>query len=125
METALLKVRSDVLRAIDNEEITCMTLLDLSAVFHKVDRNVLLNCLEKLFGICKVSLAGVNSYLSGRTKKEAVSDLSTDLGATSDPVTLTFGVHKVSPWSHFLYSVHHPTGTNLQETWDNLSDAHG
>ena len=46
-ETALLKVRSDVLRAVDNQEITCLVLLDLSAEFDTVDHQVLLNCLEK------------------------------------------------------------------------------
>ena len=47
METALLIVRSDVLRAIDDQEITCLVLLDLSAAVDTVDHHVLLNHLEK------------------------------------------------------------------------------
>ena len=42
IETALLKVPDDMLRALDNQEIMCLVLLDLSAAFHMVDHGILL-----------------------------------------------------------------------------------
>ena len=47
MVTAFLKVRSVVFRATDNQEITCLVLLDFPAAFDTVDHHVLLNHLEK------------------------------------------------------------------------------
>ena len=37
MEMALLKVKTDILRALDNQEVTCLVLLDLSVAFDMVD----------------------------------------------------------------------------------------
>ena len=42
-ETALLKVREDILQAIDHREVTCLVLLDLSAAFDTVDHQLSLN----------------------------------------------------------------------------------
>ena len=48
-ETALLKVKTDIIKAMDNQEITCLILLDLLAAFDAVDHTILLNKLEKNF----------------------------------------------------------------------------
>ena len=42
-ETALLKVKTDIIKAMDSQEITCLILLDLSAAFDTVDHTILLN----------------------------------------------------------------------------------
>ena len=42
-ESGLLKVKSDLLHAMDNQELTCLLLLDLSAAFDTVDHDLLLN----------------------------------------------------------------------------------
>ena len=42
-ESALLKVKSDLLHAMDNQEVTCLVLLDLSVAFDSVDHDPLLN----------------------------------------------------------------------------------
>ena len=42
-ESALLKVKSDLLYAMDNQEVICLVLLDLSAAFDTVDHDLLLN----------------------------------------------------------------------------------
>ena len=50
-ETALVKVKADILKAMDNQEVTCLVLLDLSATFDMVDHKILLDRLENHFGI--------------------------------------------------------------------------
>ena len=42
-ESALLKVKSDLVHAMDNQEVTCLVLLDLSVAFDTVDHDLLLN----------------------------------------------------------------------------------
>ena len=49
-ETALIKVKADLLNAIDNKEVVCLVLLDLSAEFDTVDHQILLERLKKMFG---------------------------------------------------------------------------
>ena len=49
-ETALLKIKSDILQMIDSGEVVCMTLLDLSAAFDTVSHELLLNHLKFRFG---------------------------------------------------------------------------
>ena len=89
-ETALLKVKMDIIKAIDNQEITCLVLLDLSAAFDTIDHSILLNRLETTFGIKDTTLKWTASYLTGRTQKVVIGDFGTDLGVISDPVTLIF-----------------------------------
>ena len=48
-ETALFKVKADILKAMDNQEVTCLVLLDLSATFDTVDHKILLERLENYF----------------------------------------------------------------------------
>jgi hypothetical protein len=50
-ETAILKVLSDLHMAVDRGDFRILVLLDLSAAFDTVDRNVLLQRLEKAFNI--------------------------------------------------------------------------
>ena len=91
-ETKLLKIKSDVLKVMDERGIVCLLLLDLSAAFDTVDHTILLD--HKCFGIDGTVLAWIDSYLSNRTQCVANGNLDLD-GATSYPVSLTFGVHKV------------------------------
>ena len=45
-ESALLKVKSDLLHVLDKQEVTCLVLLDLSTVFDTADHDLLLNRLH-------------------------------------------------------------------------------
>ena len=105
-ETALLKVRTDIIKAMDHQEITYLILLDLSAVFNTVDHTILLNGLETNFGIKDTALKWIVSFLNGRTQNVAICDFGTDLGATSDPVTLTFGVPQGSVLGPILFTLY-------------------
>ena len=46
METAVLKVKSGLLTAMDNKEVTCFMLLDLSAAFDTVNHKSIFNRLK-------------------------------------------------------------------------------
>ena len=63
-ETALLKVKTDILKAMDNQEVACLVLLDLSAAFDTVDHKILLERLENYFGITGTTLRWIRSYLT-------------------------------------------------------------
>ena len=41
-ETTLLKVKADILRAVDNQEVVCLVLLDLLAAFDTVNHDILI-----------------------------------------------------------------------------------
>jgi hypothetical protein len=65
-ETAILKVLSDLRMAIDRGDFGILVLLDLSAAFDTVDHNILLQRLEKTFGIGATVLRWFQSYLYER-----------------------------------------------------------
>ena len=68
-ETALLKVKSDILNAMNNKEIMCLVLLDLSVAFDTVNHQLLLNHLKFHFGFQGKVLQWLESYLTGQTQK--------------------------------------------------------
>ena len=58
-ETVLLKVQSDILNAVDRQEVVLLVMLDLSAAFDTIDRVVLLQHLQTTL----VYLASLSSGL--------------------------------------------------------------
>ena len=50
-ETAVLSVHNDLVRAVDDNQVTILVMLDLSAVFDTVDQNVLLSMLSSRFNV--------------------------------------------------------------------------
>ena len=66
-ETALVKVKADLLNAIDNKEVVCLVLLDLPVAFNTVDHHILLERLEKRFGFTGLVINWIRSYLTGRS----------------------------------------------------------
>ena len=67
-ETAVLKVMTDILRALDTGNLAVLTLLDLSAAFDTVDHATLLRRLSVTYGLDGAVLSWFRSYLSGRTQ---------------------------------------------------------
>ena len=73
-ETALLKVKTDVIRALEDQEVACLILLDLSTAFDTIDHNILLRRLETWFAVTDTALNWLRSYLTNRTQVVTVGD---------------------------------------------------
>jgi len=67
-ETAILRVLSDIILAVDHGDVAGLVLLDLSAAFDTVDHDILLQRLRVTFGINDVAHRWIRSYLSGWTQ---------------------------------------------------------
>ena len=65
-ETAVLRVLSDILDALDRGDFAVLTLLDLSAAFDTVDHTTLLCRLQITYGITDIALVWFASYLHER-----------------------------------------------------------
>ena len=71
-ETALPKVKTDLITAIENQEIACLVLLDLSTAFNTINNGILLQRLTNLFGIIGTAKTWIASYLTDQTQKVKV-----------------------------------------------------
>lgn len=65
-ETALLKVFSDLVDAIDSGLLSLISFLDFSSAFDTVDHHILLSRLQYSFGISRTAISWFHSYLSSR-----------------------------------------------------------
>ena len=114
-ETALLKIQSDILSAMDKGKVTALVLLDLSAAFDTIDHSILLNRLESWFGIGDAALRWLTSYLSNRCQRIRVN------GALSSQKGLLFGVPQGSVLGPLLFSLY---TTPLSQAISNHSIPH-
>ena len=85
-KTASLKVKSDLISAIGNQEIACLILLNLSAAFNMVDTGILLQRLTNRFGITGTAKTWIASYLTNQSQKVKIGS------SESSSVTLECGV---------------------------------
>jgi len=67
-ETAVLKVLSDILLAIDSGVLSALVLLDLSAAFDTVDHDILIRRLKTSYGLSGMVLQWFQTYLVGRSQ---------------------------------------------------------
>ena len=104
-ETALLKVKSDFLTAIDKDEAVCLVMLDLSTAFDTVSHELLLNHLKFRFGICDTALAWIKSYLSERTQSVSIDDRN-GITIISDKASLSCGVPQGSVLGPILFTLY-------------------
>ena len=99
VETLLLNVTDNILKEMDEGNVTAVILLDMSAAFDTVVHDILVQRL-KSFGICGIALQWLTSYLTDRTQSVKVSDV------TSDPKPLTCGVPQGSVGGPLLFSLY-------------------
>ena len=104
-ETAVLWVKTDILHAFDNREITCLVLLDLSAVFDTICHETLLNCLKFRFGLGGTILKWFQSYLLGCTQW-VVIDSEDGKTSSLDNLALTRGVQQGSVLGPILFNLY-------------------
>ena len=86
------------LEALDDDEVTAVVMLDLSAAFDVVDHSLLLKKL-KIYGFEEKEVAWMWSYLSGRRQCVYVD------GFLSDPADLEAGVPQGSILGPLLYII--------------------
>ena len=99
-ETALLKIRNDLLVSIDNGDSAVLALLFQSAAFDIIDHSILLTRLNTCFGISGSVLSWFTSYLSHRFQSVSVA------GVTSAAVLLLYGVPQGSVLGPILFTLY-------------------
>jgi len=100
-ETAVPKVLTDILLAVDAGDLYAIVLLDLSAAFDTVDHGILLHRLDSSYQIVGSVQQWFQSYLSNRLQHVRVGSSS------SSPGSMVFGVPQGSVLGvilFFLYS---------------------
>ena len=103
-ETALIKVKNDILMSLDNKQVTCLILLDLSAAFDRVSHKLLLNRLKFLFGITGVVLKWLEEYLTGRHQQVVLGKGAEQV--MSEKVTHKQGVPQGSVLGPILFTLY-------------------
>ena len=98
-ETALLKVQNDILKNMDNQRVTIMLLLDLSAAFDTVSHRILLDRLRERTGVHGNALKRFESYLEDREQAACMSNV----GETSTQIRYT---PRISSWSCIILSLY-------------------
>ena len=66
-ETALLRLKNDMLMTIYRLKAVILVLLDLSAAFDTIDHEIMYSRLERLLGLSEKPLAWFRLYLDART----------------------------------------------------------
>ena len=71
-ETAMLRVQNDILRALGDNKVVLLVLIDLSAAFDTVNHKRLINTLHAI-GITGKAFAWFTSYLQNRSQTITIS----------------------------------------------------
>jgi hypothetical protein len=74
-ETALLSLHDHIIKAMGQQQITCLSLLDLSAAFDTIDHCILLERLSSWFGLDQTVLSWIASYLTNRSFNISLNNL--------------------------------------------------
>ena len=100
VETAILRVQSDILKSIDDKQCVLLVLLDLSAAFDTIDHAVLITRLQSHLGLTGNALELLKSYITERQQAVIIN------GKKSVPWNLEFGVPQGSVLGTFLFSIY-------------------
>ena len=96
-ETSLVKLVNDILWGMENQLVTAIVILDLSAAFDTVDHDLLVDVLEKRFGITGTARKWYESYLRPRSFRVEVGK------ERSQPRQLDYSVPQGSIQGAFLF----------------------
>ena len=92
-----------MLWGMENQRVTALVCIDLSAAFDTVHHDVLLEVLENKFGVADTALSWFDSYLRPRTAKVMIGEHSSNLA------NLTFSVPQGSIGGPSIYNTHAST----------------
>jgi len=96
-ETAVLWVLTDILTAMDNQQVTLLALLDLRAAFDCVNHDILLSRLQSSFGLRGITLTWIRSFLTDRSQRVFFN------GSLSIEIMLLFGIPQGSVLGRLLF----------------------
>ena len=99
-ETALLRIKSDLLMSMDDQKISLLLLLDLTGAFDTIDHLCLLQTLKTHFWINGKVLAWIESYLADRKQTVEIDDTE------SDVFKVPFGVPQGSRLGPLLFTLY-------------------
>ena len=99
-ETALIRIHNDLTLAMDQQRVSALVLLDLSAAFDTIDHNILLSRLNSCFGITNAAHSLLLSYLSQRSQSVAIDQTA------SDTLSLIRGVPQGSVLGPLLFTLY-------------------
>ena len=99
-ETALLKIRNDILLNMNKQKVTLLVLLDLSAAFDTIDSNILKTRLQSSFGITGKSLSWISSYMTDRYQRVCIN------GEMSQKFRIDHGVPQGSCLGPLLFTLY-------------------
>ena len=102
-ETSLLKLKMTLLWGMENQQVTSMIILDLSAIFNTVDHELLLKVLNHRFGVTDTALEWYKNYLIPRRFKVSIN------GSYSSEKTINFSMPQQSAQGAFLFIVYAST----------------
>ena len=102
-ESALLKVRNDIIISMYKGEVTALTLLDVSAAFDTIDHVTLTDRLSDWYGISGQAQIWLSSFLQNSHQSVKTED------TFSDKVTLFYGVPQGSARTSAFYFIHYTT----------------
>ena len=105
METALLKVKTDVIQALENQELACLILLDLSAAFDTIDHDILLSRCKSRFVVTGVVPKWLGSYLKDRTQAVEIA-VPLSGGSRSEFFSLRSGILQGSVLGPILFTIY-------------------
>lgn len=99
-ETALLKLKNDIVSTLDNNQTVVLVSLDLSAAFDTVDHSILLQRLTNLYGFTDKAIQWMESYLRHRTYRVYINK------SCSKVKTMQCGVPQGSVLGARLYTMY-------------------
>jgi hypothetical protein len=99
-ETALLKVKNDLLMNMNQQHVSLLVLLDMSAAFDTVDHRILLERLSSKFGFTGGASSWFRSYLSQRSQCIAIR------GTVSEEFDVPHGVPQGSCLGPLLFTIY-------------------